>query len=170
MTALAAFDTAPAVDPQEFRGAMKYVPTPVAIVTAMTEDGPVGMTVGSFTSVSLSPTLVTFFVDVSSTTWPRLKASPGFTINILGHDKGDLCRAFSRRGADRFDGVDWSLNKNGNPALAAASVSLDCIPYSTLVLGDHIQQVGEVRGVQVHDEGMPLVFFNGSFLDLTDRS
>ncbi|MGO4586750.1 flavin reductase family protein [Arthrobacter sp. 2RAF6] len=110
---------------------MKYVPTPVAIVTAMTDEGPVGMTVGSFTSVSLSPTLVTFFVDVSSTTWPRLKAALSFTINILGHDKGDLCRAFSRRGADRFDGVDWSLNENenGNPALADASVSLDCTHY-----------------------------------------
>lgn len=166
MTALAAFETGQAVDPQAFRVAMKYVPTPVAIVTAMTEDGPVGMTVGSFTSVSLSPALVTFFVDVSSTTWPRLKTSPSFTINILGHDKGELCRAFSRRGADRFDGVDWSLNENGNPSLADASVSLDCTPYSTLVLGDHIQLVGEVRGFHVHHEGMPLVFFKGSFLEL----
>ncbi|UXM92509.1 flavin reductase family protein [Paenarthrobacter sp. JL.01a] len=170
MTTLAEFETDQTVDPQEFRQAMKFVPTPVAIVTAMTEDGPVGMTVGSFTSVSLSPTLVTFFVDVSSTTWPRLKTSPTFTINVLGHDKGDLCRAFSRKGSDRFDGVDWSVNKSGNPVLADASVSLECTTYSTLILGDHVQVVGEVRGFEVHDEGMPLVFFNGSFLDLADRA
>ncbi|MET4538395.1 3-hydroxy-9,10-secoandrosta-1,3,5(10)-triene-9,17-dione monooxygenase reductase component [Arthrobacter bambusae] len=169
MTTLAALEKAKAVDPQQFRVAMSYVPTPVAIVTAMTEEGPVGMTVGSFTSVSLSPTLVTFFVDVSSTTWPKLKTSPTFAINILGHDKGDLCRAFSRRGADRFNGVDWSLNENGNPTLADASVSLECIPYSTLILGDHVQVVGEVRGFQVLDEGMPLVFFKGSFLDLANH-
>ncbi|MDQ0925617.1 3-hydroxy-9,10-secoandrosta-1,3,5(10)-triene-9,17-dione monooxygenase reductase component [Pseudarthrobacter sp. W1I19] len=169
MTALATFETGQAVDPQAFRVAMKQVPTPVAIVTAMSEEGPLGMTVGSFTSVSLSPALVTFFVDVSSTTWPRLKSSPSFTINILGHDKGELCRAFSRRGADRFDGVDWSLNEHGNPSLADASVTLDCTVYSTLVLGDHIQLVGEVQGFKVHHEGMPLVFFNGSFLDLRER-
>lgn len=157
------------VDPQEFRRAMKRVPTPVAIVTAMTDEGPAGMTVGSFTSVSLNPTLVTFFVDVASTTWPRLKTSPTFVINILGHDKGDLCRAFSRRGADRFEGVNWSANRSGDPELEAASVSLECTLYSTLVVGDHVQIVGEVRGFQVHDEGMPLVFFNGTFLDLADH-
>lgn len=168
MTTLAMFEKASAVDPQEFRSAMKYVPTPVAIVTATTEEGPIGMTVGSFTSVSLVPSLVTFFVDVSSTTWPRLKASPTFVINILGHDKGDLCRSFSRRGADRFAGVNWAINQNGDPLLEAASVSLECTHYSTLVLGDHVQVVGEVHGFQVHDQGMPLVFFNGSFLDLAD--
>ncbi|MDF3307544.1 flavin reductase family protein [Rhodococcus sp. T2V] len=154
------------VDPTAFRGAMRHVPTPVAIVTTTVRGAPVGLTVGSFTSVSLEPALVTFFVDKSSTTWPRMQDSDTFTVNILGHGKAERCRTFSGKGVDRFAGVDWVPSDEGDPIFADASVVLECIKHSTRWLGDHLQVVGEVTKLHVLREDLPLVYHQGAFLNL----
>ncbi|MFF9803100.1 flavin reductase family protein, partial [Streptomyces rochei] len=77
--------TPAADDAADYRHALGHVPTSVAVVTASARSGlPVGMTVGSFTSVSLDPPLIAFFVDRSSKTWPRLYEASRFGVNILG--------------------------------------------------------------------------------------
>ncbi|MFK0119837.1 flavin reductase family protein [Streptomyces sp. NPDC090994] len=160
--------TAPTVlsphDTTQFRSVLGHVPTSVAIVTAMSRGGPVGVTVGSFSSVSLDPPLVNFFIDRSSRTWPRLNESSTFTVNVLGAGHGHLCRAFSRRGVDRFDGVAWQPSEAGNPVLEDAMVALDCTRYKIDLLGDHIQVVGRVDAMQIRTAGLPLVFHRGDFL------
>lgn len=60
----------PAIEPREFRNVLGHFPTGVCIVTAMEGGKPIGMVVGSFTSVSLDPPLVAFLADRSSTTFP----------------------------------------------------------------------------------------------------
>jgi 3-hydroxy-9,10-secoandrosta-1,3,5(10)-triene-9,17-dione monooxygenase reductase component len=154
------------VDATAFRRTMRHIPTPVAIVTTTVGTTPVGLTVGSFTSVSLEPALVTFFVDKQSTTWSQMDDSATFAINILGHGMGERCRSFSGKGVDRFAGVRWSPSDDGDPILAEASVVFECSKHSTQWLGDHIQVVGEVRRVQVLREELPLVFHRGTFLNL----
>src|ERR1700743_1774495 len=89
------------VDATAFRRTMRHIPTPVAIVTTTVGTTPVGLLVGSFTSVSLQPALVQLFVDKQPTTWPRMH-SDTFAINILGHGMGARCRSFAGKGADRF--------------------------------------------------------------------
>ncbi|WP_213574213.1 flavin reductase family protein [Rhodococcus sp. USK13] len=149
----------------DFRQAMRLVPTPVAIVTTTREGVAVGLTVGSFAAVSMQPAMITFFVDNSSTTWPKMRKSPTFAVNILGHDNGPLCRAFSRQG-DRFADVDWAPSSTGDPVLSDASVSLQCRMHSTQQLGDHVQVVGEVTAAAVQRAALPLVYFRRDFLDL----
>lgn len=151
-------------DATQFRHVLGHVPTSVAIVTAMSRGRPVGVTVGSFGSVSLDPPLVNFFIDRSSRTWPQLNESSTFTVNILGADHAHLCRAFSRRGADRFEGVAWELSDVGNPVLEDATVALDCTRYKVDVLGDHVQVVGRVDAMRLRTAGLPLVFYRGDFL------
>ena len=63
------------VDPATMRRVLGHYPTGVVAVTAMHDGEPVGMAVGSFTSVSLRPALVGFFPDAGSTTWPRIRAA-----------------------------------------------------------------------------------------------
>ena len=155
-----------AADPVAFRRAMRHVPTPVAIVAASVDGTPVGLTVGSFASVSLEPALVTFFVDKSSTTWPRMQDANHFTINILGHSQGQRCRTFSGKGVDRFAGVDWAPTDRGDPILADASLVLDCTKHSDQWLGDHIQVVGEVAQLHILRDDLPLVYHQGAFLNL----
>lgn len=152
------------LDATQFRHVLGHVPTSVAIVTAMYRGGPIGVTVGSFSSVSLDPPLVNFFLDKSSRTWPQLNESSTFTVNVLGADHGHLCRAFARRGVDRFEGVAWEPSASGNPVLEDAMVALDCTRYKIDILGDHIQVVGRVDSMQLRTTGLPLVFHRGEFL------
>ena len=108
----------PEVDPTKFRRVLGHFPTGVAVVTGMDSDGhPVGMAVGSFTSVSLDPPLVAFMPDRSSTSWPRLRDSGSFCVNILGSDQESVCRAFAARGGDKFAELSWQPASSGSPVL-----------------------------------------------------
>ncbi|MFF4260416.1 flavin reductase family protein [Streptomyces sp. NPDC001663] len=151
-------------DAAQLRHVLGHVPTSVTIVTALSRGLPIGVTVGSFSSVSLDPPLVNFFIDRSSTTWPRLNESSTFTVNVLGMDHASLCRSFSRRGADRFEGVEWEPSPSGNPVISQAVAALDCSRYKIEMLGDHIQVVGRVESMQLQNAGPPLVFYRGDFL------
>jgi len=152
-------------DSTHLRQVLSHVPTSVVVVTAMARGVPVGLTVGSFSSVSLDPPLVNFFIDLKSKTWPRLNESSTFTVNVLGKDHAHLCKAFSRPAADRFDGVDWTPSPtSGNPVLREANVALDCSRYKIEILGDHVQVVGRVRAMQAQAPDLPLVFYRGAFL------
>ncbi|MFG2632005.1 flavin reductase family protein [Streptomyces sp. NPDC048473] len=151
-------------DAAQLRHVLSHVPTSVTIVTALSRGLPVGVTVGSFSSVSLAPPLVNFFIDRSSTTWPKLNESSTFTVNVLGMDHAHLCQSFSRRGADRFEGVDWEPSPSGNPVLGKAIAALDCSRYKIEILGDHIQVVGLVESMQLQNADLPLVIYRGNFL------
>jgi flavin reductase (DIM6/NTAB) family NADH-FMN oxidoreductase RutF len=153
--------------PAQLRQLLGHVPTSVAVVTALFRGRPVGVTVGSFSSVSLEPPLVNFFIGRSSRTWPRLNESSTFTVNILGTEHAELCRTFSREAGDRFQGVAWEPSAHGNPVLRRATLAIDCTRYKVDVLGDHIQVVGRVESAQLQAAGLPLIFYRGDFLNLT---
>jgi 3-hydroxy-9,10-secoandrosta-1,3,5(10)-triene-9,17-dione monooxygenase reductase component len=163
---LMADESADPTNPANLRHVLSHVPTSVVVVTAMARGVPVGLTVGSFSSVSLDPPLVNFFIDLKSKTWLKLNEANTFTVNVLGKDHEHLCRAFSRPSADRFDGVEWTPSPSGNPVLREASVALDCSRYKIEILGDHVQVVGRVRAMQAQAPDLPLVFYRGAFLDL----
>ena len=94
------------MEPGRFRHVVGHFPTGVVVVTAMHgEAGPVGMAVGSFTSVSLDPPLVAFLPDRSSTSFPKIRDVGSFCINVLADDQEHLCRAFAARGGDTGEAV-----------------------------------------------------------------
>jgi len=154
-------------DPAHYRKALGHVPTSVSIITATGRGGPIGMTIGSFTSVSLTPPLIAFFIDKGSSTWPLMYESDRFGVNVLGHRHSELCRTFSRPVADRFEGVDWQPSPHGIPLLDEAIVALECTRVKVDVIGDHYQVVGRVESLEVRAADPPLVFVQGGFLDLT---
>jgi len=89
-----------AVDPdRHFRHVMSHVPTGVVVITADAEQGPAGLAVGSFASISLRPALVGFFCDRGSTSWPLMRTGGGFCVNVLAHDQTALSARFAKRGA-----------------------------------------------------------------------
>ncbi|MFM6931786.1 MAG: flavin reductase family protein, partial [Novosphingobium sp.] len=77
-----------AIDPAVFRRVLGNYPTGVTVVTAMGEDGqPIGMVVGTFTSVSLDPPLVGFLPDKRSSSWPQIEKAGHFCVNVLARDQ-----------------------------------------------------------------------------------
>ena len=161
----------PAFDTATFRRVLGHVPTSVAVVTAVHDGEPVGMTVGSFTSISLDPPLVGFFADRRSGSLARILAGGRFAANVLTEDQDQCCGTFAARGIDRFAAVPWHPSPLGSPHLDQALAWVDCDVESVLDIGDHAAVVGRVTRLEVPSgHRRPLVFFRGTLCHLDRRT
>lgn len=153
-----------AVDPTHFRRVLGHYPTGVSIVTTDDGDlGPVGMTIGSLTSVSIDPPLVAFFPMKGSATFEKIRESGRFCVNVLGRDQEDLCRRFASRRTDKFDGVGWSPSPLGSPVIDGVLAWIDCSLQDVIEAGDHLIAVGAVDSLAVGTSQAPLMFFQGGY-------
>ena len=87
------------VDPRVMRDVLGHFASGVTVVTAVTEDGPIGFTCQSFSSLSLDPPLVAFAPARTSRTWPRLREIGRFCVNVLAEGQDDVSQKFARSGA-----------------------------------------------------------------------
>jgi 3-hydroxy-9,10-secoandrosta-1,3,5(10)-triene-9,17-dione monooxygenase reductase component len=149
--------------PDRFRAVLGHFPTSVVAVTALDPAGsPVGMTVGSFFSVSLDPLLIGFCPARTSTTFPKIRSAPGFVVNLLSHDQEWICRRLAARGADKFRGIGWRPAPSGAPVLEGAPAWLDCTFADVHEAGDHYIVLGAVAALEADGDGVPLVFLKGA--------
>ena len=156
-------DTEP-IDPGEFRRVLGHFPSGVTVVTAAVDGVASGMTIQSFTSVSLDPPLVAFVPSKDSESWTEMKESDSFCVNILAVDQQDLCMTMASKDEDKFDGVDWSAGETGSPVLTGSLAWLECRTESVHDAGDHDIVVGRVVVLQAPDDAVePLLFFKGGF-------
>jgi 3-hydroxy-9,10-secoandrosta-1,3,5(10)-triene-9,17-dione monooxygenase reductase component len=151
------------IDGKRFRQVLGHLPTGVTVVTAHHRDGPVAMSANSVTSVSLEPPLILFCPAKSSTSWPRIRESGRFCVNIFGAQHEAISRRFAAPGVDRFAGVAWHSRPSG-PALDDAVAWIECTIDAEHEAGDHVIVVGAVDSLDVRqDGGEPLVFFRGRY-------
>lgn len=152
------------IDPQLYRETLGHYPTGVALVTAIADDGkPYGMIVGSFTSLSLDPPLVTFMPMLSSYTYTRIKSATSFCVNVLAADQLALCRQFAGRAEDKFAGVEWEPTPSGAPRISGAVSWIDCTFENEMEGGDHVIVVGRITDLGVQRPVLPLLFFQGGY-------
>ncbi|MFC4113256.1 flavin reductase family protein [Nonomuraea zeae] len=152
------------VDADGYRRALAVHAAGVVVITAQSDGIPVGLTATSFSSVSLDPPLVSFYVDRSSTTWPSLRAADHFAVNVLAGDQAELATRFARKDIDRFaEPTRWRPGPLGAPLLQDVSAHLICLPHETVDVGDHILVVGLVAEARVHGTGRPLLYHQGRF-------
>ncbi len=140
-----------------------HFPTGVVVVTATVASGPVGLSVNSFTAVSLNPPLVAFCADRRSGSWAGIRSAGAFCVNVLGEDQEALSRVFAAKGADRFGGVGWSPAPSGAPRLDRVLAWVDCTVEAVHDGGDHEICVGRVDALDVEREHGPLVFYRGGY-------
>ncbi|MDP9056693.1 MAG: flavin reductase family protein [Pseudomonadota bacterium] len=156
------------IEAATFRQVLGNYPTGVAAITAMTDDGtPVGMVVGTFTSVSLDPPLVGFLPDKSSTSWPVIQAAGHFAVNVLASDQTALCRQLAGKG-DKFAGVEYVVSRHGLPLLPDVIAAIECRIHSVTDAGDHFFVLGDVLGMEAMREGDPMLFFKGRYGGFAD--
>jgi 3-hydroxy-9,10-secoandrosta-1,3,5(10)-triene-9,17-dione monooxygenase reductase component len=153
-------------DSARFRTVLGHFATGVTVVTGHGPDGPVGLAANSFTSVSLDPPLVLVCMAHTSSTWPAIRASGHFAVNILGEAHEDTCRRFGARAGDRFEGVGWAKGKTGSPILEDAIGFVDCVVDAEYEAGDHMIVVGRVVDLGQPAEGGPLLFWRGGYARL----
>lgn len=156
--------TTPLIDRGHFRRVLGQYPTGVCVITAIGPDGePVGMTVGSFTSVSLDPPLVAFLPMKESRVLATIGEVGRFAVNFLAGDQVDLCRRFAAREADKFSSVPWRTSALGSPILLDATAWIDCRLHRVFEIGDHAMVVGEVIELDIERSTAPLIFFQGGY-------
>lgn len=160
------------IAPRQFRDVLGHFPTGVAVITSVGDDGqPIGMAVGSFTSVSLDPPLVAFLPDRGSSTFPAIRAAGRFCVNVLAGGQEHICRTFAMRGADRFGAVDWRpAPHTGSPIIEGAVAWIDCELGEVHEAGDHDIVIGKVQGLEVQTPTLPLLFFQGGYGTFAPRS
>jgi len=152
---------------RRFRDVLGNFPTSVvAITTTDTQDRPHGMIVGTFTSVSLDPPLVSFLADRSSTTLRTIRAAGRFCANALAGKQERLSRKLATGPAgQRFEGTAWQASALGNPVLDGIVAWVDCTIEQVVEIGDHLLVVGRVHDLRAESPGTPLLFFRGGYGD-----
>ncbi len=144
-----------------YRNALGSFTTGVTVVTAMTADGPIGMTVNSFASVSLDPPLVLWSPAKNSSRYGAFTGARHFAIHVLSADQDHLSAAFTRGGSG-FDGIDVRFNDEGVPVLPGTLARFECAEQAQHDAGDHTIIIGKVLRV-AHRQGEPLCFSGGRF-------
>lgn len=158
-------------DPSEstsFRRVLGHYPTGVCAVTAIHGGQPVGLIVGSFTSVSLDPPLVGFLPRRSSQSWQRIEAAKHFCINVLSEHQLDLCHALCGKDRDRFAGVVHRPSPAGAPMLEGALAWVDCTLEDVHEAGDHIIVIARVQALAAQGGDSPLLHFRGGYGRFTE--
>lgn len=156
-----------AIDGREFRRVLGHYPTGVTVVTASCPGGLEGMTIGSFTSVSLEPPLVSFCPARDSDSWIRMRDVGSFCVNVLGDDQADVSATFASKAENRFDGLTTRVEATGAPVIEGCLAWIDCRVEAVHAAGDHDIVVGEVVALGTApasaDACGPLVFLKGGY-------
>jgi 4-hydroxyphenylacetate 3-hydroxylase, reductase component len=152
-------------DIKGFRDAMGAFPTGIAVITAASQEmSHIGITVNSFTSVSLEPPLVLWCIDRRSRRYPHFAQAPGFTVSILASGHREVSARLARAGEHNLDGIALIPTELGPPALADSLAIFECARESVQEAGDHAILIGRVLRFARHDAaGAPLVYFRGRY-------
>ncbi len=155
------------VDSVLYRRACAQFATGITVVTVVDEGGhPHGMTVNSFTSVSLTPPLVLVSIDLRNAILGHFLSSRNFGINILAEEQEHLSRRFAQQPLEnRFEGLDWHRGNAGSPLLDGVLARMECNTVKCFEAGDHTVLLGEVTHAAFR-EGKPLVYFNSAYRNL----
>ena len=139
----------------------------VVVATGCLAGEPAGFAAQSFTSLSLDPPLVALCPAKSSTSWPKLRSSGSFCINILAQGQREVSDLFAQSGVDKFAHLDWRGGATGSPVLSGVLAYVDCELVDEHDAGDHTIAVGRVRDLGVlKPDANPLLFFRGSYESL----
>lgn len=157
------------VAPSDFRATMARFATGVTVVTTTENHAYYGLTVSAFCSVSLTPPLVLVSLDFTSQTFPIIRQSGIFGVNVLAQDQEALARRFASKDLQRktFGDIPMRIGETGVPLFTESLARIECRLVGMYPAGDHALMLGEVVDLEVsadHLEKAPLLYYRASFL------
>lgn len=160
--------------PVEFSGAealkraFREHPTGVALITAQTEDGPVGLTASSVSSVGIDPPTLSFSVTRATGSAGGILGADSYLVHLLDDRHADIALSFAVSGADRFTPEQgFELLETGEPFLSDSRVALRCRTLHSLGVGSSVIVVAEVLGAHFGSSGAPMVYHDRKFIPLS---
>jgi flavin reductase (DIM6/NTAB) family NADH-FMN oxidoreductase RutF len=156
-------------DTRALRNALGRFATGIAIVTAIDPDGhPIGLTVNSFSAVSLDPALVLWCLDNGSHNLEAFRRASHHAINILADDQKDLSNRFATWPTDRFAGLAWQPGAGGAPVFPGCCATFEVANETQHAGGDHTIFVGRVERFTDTAGLAPLLFHTGQYRTLAE--
>lgn len=151
------------IDAIALRNCFGKFATGITVITAVAPDGSkIGLTVNSFSSLSIDPPMILWSLDNRSNNLGALKAASHFAVNVLASDQMDLSNNFATREEDKFAGVEIFDGKCGMPLLKSTVAHLECKNVNQYPGGDHTIFVGEVEHFEISNK-KPLLYTNGQY-------
>jgi len=155
--------------PRELRNALGLFPTGVAVVTGYTASRvPIGITVNSFTSVSLDPPLISFNAAKSLGCLEHLLRMETFVVNLLTETQSTVSTRFARANSDKWADAVCRYGQTENPILVPHLAMFECTRYAVHEAGDHLIIIGRVLHFEIEEQETPLVFFRGAYRRVGD--
>jgi 3-hydroxy-9,10-secoandrosta-1,3,5(10)-triene-9,17-dione monooxygenase reductase component len=157
-------------DSKDLRLAWGHFLTGITIVTVRSAGGiPHGVTVNSFTSVSLDPPLVLVCLDNRLGSYHAFRIGCSFAVHVLADHQAELSHRFAQRGTDKFAGLSWRDGLDGVPILADYLALFECRVVDTHASGDHTIFIGQVERIDTRaDRRLPLGFFRGNYIKVQE--
>lgn len=160
---------APALDSRALRTALGQFATGITVVSTRAVDARfVGLTVNSFSALSLEPALILWSLRCSSPSLPVFENAERFVVNVLAEAQVEVSRRFALPMADKFEGVAHAENAWGQPLIHGAAAWFECRTVSRQVAGDHCLFIAEVERFTL-SEAAPLLFHAGAYFALGSR-
>ena len=154
------------LSPASLREAFGHFPSGVIAIAAEVDGVRVGLAASTFVPVSLDPPLVSFCVQNSSETWPKLKNLPSLGISVLGEAHDAAARTLAAKTGDRFAGLETESWGSGAVFVHGTSVWLESAIEQMIPVGDHTIVILAVSSVTVHQDVPPIVFHRSTFCRL----
>jgi flavin reductase (DIM6/NTAB) family NADH-FMN oxidoreductase RutF len=151
----------------ELRRIFGIFATGVTVVSCRVGQRTHGITVNSFTSLSLDPPLVLICVDRKAIAWEMIPAAGAFAINVLSEHQRLICDYFAKRLApdpeNEFAEIPHDLGETGAPIISGALAVFECRMVQSYPGGDHDIFIGEVLHARILSHERPLLFHRGQF-------
>jgi flavin reductase (DIM6/NTAB) family NADH-FMN oxidoreductase RutF len=158
-------------DSKAFRNTLGHFATGIAIAATRNAEGkPVGVTVNSFTSVSLSPPLILFCLDRAAKSHHDFTTSGCFSVSVLEEGQQHLSRGFASSPWTHWDQVEQIVERSGAPIIKNALAWVDCETEAVHRGGDHDILLGRVVALGHSEAGRPLVFWCGRYQRLNGEN
>jgi flavin reductase (DIM6/NTAB) family NADH-FMN oxidoreductase RutF len=149
--------------PETLREAFGHFPAGVIAIAAEVEGIRVGLAASTFVPVSLDPPLVSFCVQNTSSTWPKLSSTPTLGISVLGESHDAAARMLAAKTGDRFAGLETVSSAGGAVFIKGTSVWLESVIEQSVPAGDHTIVILRIKEITVHDDVSPIVFHRSAF-------
>jgi flavin reductase (DIM6/NTAB) family NADH-FMN oxidoreductase RutF len=159
--------------PREFRDALGLFPTGVAVVTTCGADGKLaGVTVNSFTSVSLDPPLILVCLARNIRSFELFAGATHFAVSLLREDQRDISGLFASTAAEKFAGLEHRVGRLAPcPIIHPNLVAFECETHARHEAGDHIVLIGKVITFERAENAAPrpLLYYRGKYRELSDE-
>jgi len=158
------------LDPEKLRAAMRAWSAGVTVVAATHEGHKHGMTVNSFTSISLEPAMITISLLSTTRTHELVSKSRAFGLTILSAKQSQISDLFAGKMSgveDRFAGLQTETLVTGSPLIVGGLAWLDCRVVETFAVGINTLFISEVLAARDMHEGQPLIYHNRKYWTLS---